>query len=159
MTTADLGRVTPGLYKFCKLILDDGLEPCDPPNGLFKIPFGNAPMRVANLAAARGVLTITAGYIGGVDKVKARDLVRAADRLKLPEGVTVTPGYAVVFDRHRIGLVGRGGAPRGTKVKYSGTVCASETCAEQHIPGPFDTRVEAARAICKALGMSLPGED
>lgn len=148
-------KITPAVYRFLLELLADKLLRVDG-SSFWHMPSGTAGTRVANATARLGVITLHDWQIATVDKPKIRELVRQHDLRTLPHGVKITSGYSVLHNGRKIGEVSRTGAGRGGKVRYFGR--AEQDGLEIDVPGSFDERWQAGRAICKALGMALPGE-
>ena len=160
MSTDTINRasLTPALVRYLRRILDEQPPPGE--GSLLRVPPGTTGTRVAGQAERLGVVTIVATIHG--DKVarnipKIREALRVHDRWTLPDGVKITTGYAVLHNGEKIGEVGRSGAGRGQKVRYYGR--AELAGVEIEVKGLFDDRVQAGRAVCKARGMTLPGEE
>lgn len=151
------GQLTQAVYRFLTIIVADGLvrEENAPP-GFYQMPEGNAGVRVSNAAHRLGVLVIVGGYVGGIDKVKARALLREHDKGTLPDGAVASMDGRVSYKTRLLGTLRRSGASRGTTVRW---YVDSTVAGVPAVAGDFGDRIEAARAICKAAGIELPGED
>ena len=154
------GELTPAVYRFLSQLVrpqelgGHGLVRAPGDAEFYFTPPGTTGTRVTNNAVRLQVITLVAGYIATIDKVRARMLLRQHDKGTLPEGVYVHMDGRVTDKAQKIGEVIRSGAGRGMSVRWSAAL-------ENHpatIPGTFENRIDAGRAICRVLGYTLPGE-
>lgn len=138
--------LTPAMHRFLNTIVADGLvREKNAPPGFFQMPEGNAGVRIANAAWRLRVLVIVGGYVGGIDKALARELLRKHDLGTLPEGVYVHQDGRVTDKTALIGKVRRTGASRGE-------ACRWYVEEPEGVDGMYDDTAGAGRAICRKLG-------
>lgn len=151
------GALTPAVYKFLSQLVHPrghGLVRAPGDAEFWHTPSGTTGTRVTNDAVRLGVLTLAGGYIASIDKVKARALLRQHDLGTLPEGVEVAGDGRVVHRAALLGRLRRTGAGRGETCRWLVEIEDGEG-----VPGVFNDRIVAARALCKHRGMALPGEE
>lgn len=133
----------------------------------YSFPPGRGGSRVANKAADLGLVkqwdaagkpALRGGHSLTPIVDVARAALRAYDQRRLPEGVTVTTDLTVKYNGEIIGELGRGGAGRGHTPRWSAVYSAGGAPTTLGSRS-FGSHAEAARAVAKAHGLALPGED
>lgn len=155
MSTDTINRasLTPALVRYLRRILDE--QPLSGDGGLLRVPPGTTGTRVAGQAARLGVVTIREDMVAR-DIPKIRAALRVHDLGTLPEGVVVEVNGRVTHLTKLLGTLRRTGAARGSKPRW---FVDSTGLGIPLISGDFDDRTQAARALCKASGLALPGEE
>jgi hypothetical protein len=162
------GALTPAVYRFLSQLVrpgGHGLVRAPGDAEFWFTPSGTTGTRVTNDAVRLGVVTLSAGYIATIDKVKARVLLRQHDLGTLPEGVEIAGDGRVTLRTRLLGRLRRSGAGRGETCRWSievdddAPVAGGATERIAVASASFDDRIQAARALCKHLGMPLPGDE
>lgn len=86
----------------------------------------------------------------------ARTELKRYDQRQLPSGVKVTANNLIENEGKPIGHLRRSGAGRGGAVRWDGV--HHDGAVETNVASGVD-RIAVIRAVCKAAGIELPGEE
>lgn len=164
-STHPIPTITEGIAALLKRILNGKPDVGD--DGKFWISPGTGT-RVANAAADLGLVkqwtrdgkpVLRGGDLLLPIRETATQALRKYERATLPQGVEAGPDNVIGHYGKRIGRLSRSGAKRGQLVAWRGLFEKDGAETEVADFAGDMARIMAIRAVCKAAGIPLPGEE